>query len=99
MGLNDDKFNIIDLINDIASLSKPLIREKGHILSVNISDVVHREVIGDREKLTQVFMNLISNAIKYTLDEGNIDLYITEKIQIKIELVVMKLLYKIMELV
>ncbi len=79
MGLNDDKFNIIDLINDIASLSKPLIREKGHILSVNISDVVHREVIGDREKLTQVFMNLISNAIKYTLDEGNIDLYITEK--------------------
>lgn len=79
MGLNDDKFNIIDLINEIVSLSKPLIREKGHILSVNISDVVHREVIGDSEKLTQVFMNLISNAIKYTFDEGNIDLYITEK--------------------
>lgn len=79
MGLNNDKFNIIDLINEIASLSKPLIREKGHILSVNISDVVHREVIGDREKLIQVFMNLISNAIKYTFDEGNIDLYITEK--------------------
>ncbi len=79
MGLNNDKFNIIDLINEIASLSKPLIREKGHILSVNISDVIHREVIGDREKLIQVFMNLISNAIKYTFDEGNIDLYITEK--------------------
>lgn len=79
MGLNDDKFNIIDLINEVVSLSKPLIREKGHILSVNISDVVHREVIGDSEKLTQVFINLISNAIKYTFDEGNIDLYITEK--------------------
>ena len=79
MGLNNDKFNIIDLINEIASLSKPLIRETGHILSVNISDVIHREVIGDREKLIQVFMNLISNAIKYTFDEGNIDLYITEK--------------------
>lgn len=79
MGLNDDKFNIIDLINEVVSLSKSLIREKGHILSVNISDVVHREVIGDREKLTQVFINLISNAIKYTLEEGNIDLYITEK--------------------
>lgn len=79
MGLHDDKFNIIDLINEVVSLSKSLIREKGHVLSVNISDVVHREVIGDKEKLMQVFINLISNAIKYTLEEGNIDLYITEK--------------------
>lgn len=79
MGLNDDKFDIVHLIDEIASLTKPLVQEKGHMLSIYNDDIVHRQVIGDREKLTQIFMNLISNAIKYTLNKGQIDLYITEK--------------------
>jgi CheY-like chemotaxis protein len=46
---------------------------------VNISNVTHEKVLGDSMRIQQVFMNLMGNAIKYTLPGGKIRLSISEK--------------------
>jgi signal transduction histidine kinase len=61
------------VIEAAVELSKPLIEQREHILRVDHAEgplVVH----GDRERLTQVIANLLSNAAKYMAPNGTIHL-------------------------
>jgi signal transduction histidine kinase/CheY-like chemotaxis protein len=78
--LEEDNFNLSDLIDNLLTMVRPQIDAHGHELSVNIKNVQHENVIGDSLRIQQLFVNLMSNSIKYTPDGGNIKLSITEKI-------------------
>lgn len=77
--LNEEEFNLSDLIDALILMVRPQIKAKGQELNVSIKDVVHEKVIGDRSRIQQSFLNLMSNAIKYTPDGGKISLCISEK--------------------
>jgi len=77
--LSEEEFSLPDLIDNMLTLNRPLIEEKGHTLTINIHDVTHENVIGDSVRLQQVFTNLLSNAAKYTPNGGNIRIELTEK--------------------
>ena len=53
-----------DLINDNVRRLAPLARERG--IELQFTGRENVEIVGDHMKLTQVFYNLIDNAIKYT---------------------------------
>ena len=55
------------------------IDEHHHQLEVHIEHIEHEAVCGDSLRIQQVFVNLMSNAVKYTPDGGNITLTIKEK--------------------
>lgn len=64
-------FKVNDYIKDIIRQLVPQAEEKG--LKLNYQPVKDSlEVFGDKEKLKQVFVNLIQNAIKYT-DKGVVE--------------------------
>ncbi len=77
--LNEEDFNLSDLVDTLISMVRPQIKSKEQNLKVRINDVVHEKVIGDKLRIQQSFLNLMSNAIKYTPVGGNINLYISEK--------------------
>ena len=77
--LFEEEFNLSDLIDNLLSMTSSQIEEHHHELSVNISDVIHEEVIGDSLRIQKVFTNLMSNAVKYTPDGGKIRLSISER--------------------
>ena len=77
--LVEEEFNLSELIDNLISMNRSQIKEHGHDLKVHISDVRHENVIGDSLRIQQVFVNLMSNAIKYTPRGGKINLYISEK--------------------
>jgi signal transduction histidine kinase/CheY-like chemotaxis protein len=77
--LTEEAFEFPDLIDNLLTIVKPQIDENSQKLEVNISNVVHEKVIGDSMRIQQVFMNLMSNAIKYTPEGGEIRLTISEK--------------------
>jgi signal transduction histidine kinase len=60
-----------DVIARAIETSRPLIDTRRHSLHVSIPDKPI-ECHGDPLRLTQMFVNLINNAAKYTADDGNI---------------------------
>ena len=77
--LTEEEFNLSNLVDNLLSMTSSQINKHHHELSVNISGVVHEEVIGDSLRIQKVFTNLMSNAVKYTPDGGKIRLSIMEK--------------------
>lgn len=79
MELAECPFNIAQPLQEVVSINYPIISKKGHRVFVRIGKIEHEEVIGDASRLTRVASNLISNAIKYTPEGGQIDVSLTEK--------------------
>jgi signal transduction histidine kinase/DNA-binding response OmpR family regulator len=79
MELAREEFNLSDLVDNLLTMEHNQIMEHKHELSVNIRNVEHENVIGDSIRLQQIFVNLMSNAVKYTPDGGRITLSIKEK--------------------
>jgi signal transduction histidine kinase/CheY-like chemotaxis protein len=77
--LTEEDFDLSELIDNLLVMVKPQIDQRNQDLIVNINGVTHENVIGDSLRIQQVFMNLMSNAIKYTPNGGKIHLSITEK--------------------
>ena len=77
--LAEEEFNLSELVDNLLTMTNSQIERHNHNLSVNISGVQHEAVIGDSLRIQKVFTNLMSNAVKYTPDGGNIRLTITEK--------------------
>lgn len=77
--LSEEEFNLPELIDSMLTIVKPLVKEKNHNLDIRIQDLKHENVIGDSLRIQQVFVNIMSNAVKYTPDYGNISVTIKEK--------------------
>ena len=79
MSLAEEDFSLPELVDNLLTITKPAIDEHKHQLEVHIEHIEHEAVCGDSLRIQQVFVNLMSNAVKYTPDGGNITLTIKEK--------------------
>ena len=76
--LSNAPFNLNDLIRDTLDLIRPMLDSKQHEFELRM-DVVHPELTGDTQRIQQILLNLLTNAVKYTPDKGRISLFINEK--------------------
>lgn len=74
---NPQPVKINSIIDDVLSLLDSSIQRK----SIALSRQVNEEIIiqADREMLSNVFRNLVSNAIKYTPQDGSINIKVAEQ--------------------
>ncbi len=69
-------FDLHELVEDIVVLMQGRAREKELALDLAIEDGVPAAVTGDRQKLSQVLLNLLGNGIKFT-DRGAVTLEVS----------------------
>ncbi|UJF15595.1 HAMP domain-containing histidine kinase [Jeotgalibaca sp. MA1X17-3] len=67
------KVNVKDLSNQVVANFEALIKEKQLSIQVNGESV---QVQADRDRISQVFTNLLANAIKFTPEKGRISISI-----------------------
>lgn len=77
--INEENFNLSELLKNFLDIMRPQVLEKNHELKVHIHDIKHEDVIGDYLRIQQAFINIMSNAIKYTPNGGVITISAYEK--------------------
>lgn len=69
-------FSIRGLLHSVAVMFHSRVIEKGIELKVNVADDIPDTLVGDASRLTQILVNLISNALKFT-PKGTIDIAVS----------------------
>jgi PAS domain S-box-containing protein len=73
--LRKEPTDLAEIVKAAVESSRRLVDERGHELSVTLpKEAIYLDA--DRVRLTQVFMNLLTNAAKYTANPGKISLYV-----------------------
>ncbi len=74
--LDHSAFNLRRLVKGVVNIFKPQSNKKGLSLTYEVDSDVPEMVMGDHNRLRQVLLNLISNAVKYT-DNGSVTVSIS----------------------
>jgi signal transduction histidine kinase/DNA-binding response OmpR family regulator len=69
MNLYITEFNSKDFLEDLKNLFQGMVKEKN--IEFIIEDRINGQLIGDRDKISQILRNLISNALKFT-EQGSV---------------------------
>ncbi|HEY1045121.1 MAG TPA: response regulator [Bacteroidia bacterium] len=77
--LNKKGFEIENTVNQTLELLEPLASEKNILLQCRIDKGIPKVLIGDAYRIRQILLNIIGNAIKYTI-EGGINVHVRSKI-------------------
>lgn len=77
--IRESEINLSDMMDDMLAMVRPQIDAKNHLLKVKLHNIIHEEVLGDPLRIKEIFVNLMSNAIKYTDNGGSITIEIIEK--------------------
>lgn len=87
MKINFENIKISTLVNDVIKVFDNQARKKNIKISINTSE--EYSVVADRNMLFSIFQNLISNSLKFTHQEGHINIYAnktnTDRVEIFIE--------------
>lgn len=75
MHIEETRFSLRSMVSSVGAMFIEKIREKDLKFNVHIDKDVPDILCGDAIRLTQILVNLISNAVKFT-DEGEITVYV-----------------------
>ncbi|NBO19773.1 MAG: response regulator, partial [Proteobacteria bacterium] len=71
--LENEPFNLRELVEEVASIASVQAYEKGIRLNGHYAENLRQEFLGDANRLRQVLINLVTNAIKFT-DRGQVSI-------------------------
>lgn len=88
MDLHPETFLVDKVIEEVCSVVGPMAERKRLVISSKVEPSAN-EVTLDKQKLTQVLLNLLSNAVEFTDDGGTVnisaDLYDEARLRLKIQ--------------
>ncbi len=79
INLNEEEFNLADSVDALVNMFHPQTSSKNIDFEVHIAQLEHENVIGDAQRLSQIFNNILGNCVKYTHKGGTISIDIREK--------------------
>ncbi len=80
--LNLVEMNLAEVIDEINTIIRPQAKAKNQTLEIFASRLNFEHLLGDKMRINQVLMNLLSNSVKYTPENGTIEMRVDELPQV-----------------
>ncbi|MCI6561246.1 MAG: ATP-binding protein [Ruminococcus sp.] len=77
--LNPVVFSIAELSGNLVNIVRPQAEEKSQRFNVYVKDVKYEYIYADELRINQIFINILTNAVKYTPDGGSVTLTLSEE--------------------
>ncbi|MCR5509104.1 MAG: response regulator [Lachnospiraceae bacterium] len=72
-------FSIVETVENLVNISQPMIREKNIDFSFHIDQMENEYLYTDQLRMNQIYINILSNAIKYTEPGGSVSVDMREE--------------------
>ena len=79
LNLSPLTFSIVETVQNLVNLSQPMIKEKNIDFNFRIYRIEKEYLYADQLRLNQVYINILSNAIKYTEPGGRVSVDLREE--------------------
>ncbi len=76
--LHSEPLNLTELMQEMVSLIYQNVQEKGLHLHMPPLQVEHQDILGDQQRLQQMFLNILNNSVKYTPSGGTLEIFVVE---------------------
>lgn len=80
--LNISEINLAQILEEIGTIMLPQARAKQQEFEISVFDVQTEHLLGDKLRINQILINILSNAVKYTPVGGRIEMEIRQMPQI-----------------
>ena len=72
-------FSIVESAENLVNISQPMVKEKNIEFNFRINRFEHEYLYADQLRVNQIYINILSNAIKYTEPGGRVDVDLLEE--------------------
>ena len=79
LSLSPLTFSIVETVENLVNLSQPMIKEKNIEFNFRVSRMEKEYLYADQLRLNQIYINILSNAIKYTEPGGRVSVDLREE--------------------
>ena len=79
LSLSPITFSIVETVQNLVNLSQPMIKEKNIVFSFRTNRIEKEYLYADQLRLNQIYINILSNAIKYTMPGGSVSVDLQEE--------------------
>ncbi len=79
MSLNPIVFSLADTVTNLVNIVRQQICGKGQKFDVRVHNIKEEYLFADELRLNQIFINILSNAVKYTQEGGHISMDLKEE--------------------
>ena len=79
LSLNPLTFSIVETVENLVNISQPMVREKSIEFNFRVDHVEREYLYADQMRLNQIYINVLSNAVKYTPPGGSVNVDLSER--------------------
>lgn len=80
--LNISQFSLAEVIDDLNTIIRPQTKAKKQTFEIYTAALTFEELLGDKLRINQILINILSNAVKYTQSGGRIIMKVEELPQV-----------------